>query len=208
MKHHNQAFAGVALMIGLVLAMPASAQTTKVDPARVDAAVQGLFGHTSAEWQQRIAQDETQKVCSLYRNQPLPSVAEAITAREKENVVLPADGKFLGDWKAGEKLAQSGYGGRHTDDPARPVGGNCYACHQLSRTELSFGTMGPSLVEYGKIRKYDAGEAKAAYVKVYNAQVVFPCSNMPRFGHNKHLSEQQLKDLIALLFDPESPVNK
>jgi sulfur-oxidizing protein SoxX len=31
---------------------------------------------------------------------------------------------------------------------------------------------------------------------------------MPRFGHSKHLSEQQIKDIVALLFDPESPVNK
>ena len=208
MRSLIQGLAGFVLMTALVLAKPATAQTTKIDPARVDAAVQGLFGHTSAEWQQRIAQDETQKVCSLHRNRPPADIADAITAREKKNVVLPADGKFLGDWKAGEKLAQSGYGGRHTDDPARAVGGNCYACHQLSRTELSFGTMGPSLVEYGKIRKYGAEDAKAAYIKVYNAQAVFPCSNMPRLGYSKHLNEQQLKDLVALLFDPESPVNK
>ena len=31
---------------------------------------------------------------------------------------------------------------------------------------------------------------------------------MPRFGVNKFLTEQQIKDLVALLFDPESPVNK
>jgi sulfur-oxidizing protein SoxX len=63
-------------------------------------------------------------------------------------------------------------------------------------------------LEYGKIRKYRADDAKAAYIKIYNAQAVFPCSNMPRLGHNKHLTEQQIKDIVALLFDPESPVNK
>jgi sulfur-oxidizing protein SoxX len=31
---------------------------------------------------------------------------------------------------------------------------------------------------------------------------------MPRFGANGVLSEQQIKDLVAFLFDPESPVNK
>jgi sulfur-oxidizing protein SoxX len=31
---------------------------------------------------------------------------------------------------------------------------------------------------------------------------------MPRFGHNKILTETQIKDLVALLMDPESPVNK
>ena len=34
------------------------------------------------------------------------------------------------------------------------------------------------------------------------------CSNMPRFGANKVLTEKQIKDLVAFLFDPESPVNK
>jgi L-cysteine S-thiosulfotransferase len=187
---------------------PAQAQTAKVDPARVESAVAGLFGHTPAEWQARIAQDETQKACSLHRNAPPADVAQQIIDREMRNVVMPADGKVIGNWKSGETLAQSGYGGRHTDDPKRPVGGNCYACHQLSKTELSFGTMGPSLVEYGKIRKYKEEDAKVAYAKIYNAQAAFPCSNMPRLGHSKHLTEAQIKDLVALLFDPESPVNK
>jgi sulfur-oxidizing protein SoxX len=195
-------------MIGFAWAGPASAQTANVDSAVVERVVQGLFGHTPAVWQERIRQDETQKACSLYKNSPPADVAKAITEREEKNVTLPADGNFMGDWKAGEKLAQSGYGGRHTDDPKRPVGGNCYACHQLSKTEVSFGTMGPSLLEYGKIRKYKADDVKAAYVKIYNSQAVFPCSNMPRLGHSKHLSEQQIKDIVALLFDPESPVNK
>jgi sulfur-oxidizing protein SoxX len=31
---------------------------------------------------------------------------------------------------------------------------------------------------------------------------------MPRFGTNHVLTEQQIKDIVALLFDPESPVNK
>jgi L-cysteine S-thiosulfotransferase len=35
-----------------------------------------------------------------------------------------------------------------------------------------------------------------------------PCSNMPRFGYHKFLSEQQIKDVTAYLFDPQSPVNK
>ncbi|MEO8136346.1 MAG: sulfur oxidation c-type cytochrome SoxX, partial [Betaproteobacteria bacterium] len=31
---------------------------------------------------------------------------------------------------------------------------------------------------------------------------------MPRFGHNGILTEKQIKDVVALLLDPESPVNK
>ena len=74
--------------------------------------------------------------------------------------------------------------------------------------EVSFGTLGPSLNAYGKIRKFKPEEAKAAYAKIWNAQTVQPCSNMPRFGHNKFLSVEQVKDLTAYLFDSESPVNK
>jgi sulfur-oxidizing protein SoxX len=31
---------------------------------------------------------------------------------------------------------------------------------------------------------------------------------MPRFGHNGILSEEQIRDVVALLMDPESPVNQ
>jgi sulfur-oxidizing protein SoxX len=31
---------------------------------------------------------------------------------------------------------------------------------------------------------------------------------MPRFGHQQILTEQQLRDVMALLLDPASPVNK
>jgi sulfur-oxidizing protein SoxX len=31
---------------------------------------------------------------------------------------------------------------------------------------------------------------------------------MPRFGHKGILTEQQVKDVVALLMDPASPVNK
>jgi sulfur-oxidizing protein SoxX len=31
---------------------------------------------------------------------------------------------------------------------------------------------------------------------------------MPRFGQNGILTEQQIKDVVALLMDPKSPVNQ
>jgi sulfur-oxidizing protein SoxX len=31
---------------------------------------------------------------------------------------------------------------------------------------------------------------------------------MPRFGHMGILTEKQIKDVVALLMDPQSPVNK
>jgi sulfur-oxidizing protein SoxX len=184
------------------------AQQAKVDPAKVNKTVLDMFDQAPEAWRKKLSQDETQKVCSQYRNAPPPAEAAKILAREKANIVMPADGKVLGDWKSGERLAQNGYGGRHNDNPKRVSGGNCYACHQLTKAEVSYGTMGPTLLEYGKIRKYNAEDAKTAYAKIYNAQAFFPCSNMPRLGHNKHLTEQQIKDIVALLFDPQSPVNK
>ncbi len=201
----RQVFAAVAAV--LLLAAPAVAQD-KVDPARVEAVYKDMFKGAKDEWAQRVVQDETQKTCSIYRNSPPNAEADKLLEREKKNVVLPADGKVMGDWQAGEKIAQSGFGGRFNDRPGTINGGNCYACHQLRKDELAYGTLGPSLLGYGKDRKFAAEEAKAAYAKIYNAQAVVPCSNMPRFGHNKFLSEQQIKDLVALLFDPESPVNK
>ena len=183
-------------------------QAAKVDPALVEKVVTSTFKSAPPEWQARIVQDETQKVCSQYRNAPPKALYDAILAREKASVVFPADGNVLGDWKKGEVLAQRGTGGQFTDTASTPKGGNCYACHQMDPKELSYGTLGPSLTEYGKIRKFAPAEAKAAFAKIYNAQSVMPCSNMPRFGHSKFLTEAEIKDLTALLFDPESPVNK
>jgi sulfur-oxidizing protein SoxX len=182
-------------------------QPAKVDPALVAKTVAATFKGAPAEWQARIVQDETQSVCSQYRNDPPKELFTKILERETASLVFPADGNVLGDWRNGEKLAQRGTGGQFSDKAETPKGGNCYACHQIGRKELSFGTLGPSLLEYGKVRKFSPAEAKAAYAKIYNPQSVQPCSNMPRFGHNKFLTEKEMKDLTAYLFDPESPVN-
>ena len=154
-------------------------------------------------------QDETQKVCSQYRNAPPKEVADAIVAREKASIQYPPDGKLMGDWKKGERLAQSGYGGRFTDYPPRQEnGGNCYACHQLEKKELSFGTLGPSLQEYGKNRRFAEAEIKAVYERIYNPHAAIACANMPRMGASKFLTIEQIKDLVAYVMSPESPVNK
>lgn len=198
-------FAAAAALSAIAMAQTAP----KVDPAKVDAVVAATFKGASPEWKKRIEQDDTQRLCSQYRAGDVPEKErEATAARERAKIVLPADGKLLGDWKAGEKIAQTGTGGQFSDGPNTAKGGNCYACHQLSRSELSYGTLGPSLIEYGKSRSFGAEEAKAAYSKIYDPHAVLPCSEMPRFGASGFLSEQQIKDLVALLFDPESPVNK
>ncbi len=200
------------ILVIATLLMPSLAYAQQpapaVDPSRADALFRQMFAKTSPEWQAKVVQDETQKICSETKNEPLSADFDKIVAREKASVIFPADGTFMGDWKAGRTVAQRGTGGQFSDAPGTMQGGNCYACHQLSKAELSFGNLGPSLNGYGKDRKYDAAEAKSAYAKIYNAQSVQACSTMPRFGHTKFLSEQQIKDVVAYLFDPESPVNK
>lgn len=194
--------------LGLLVATSVSAQQAKIDAATVERYVKSAFAKVPEGWQGRVDQDETQRVCTLHRNDPPAGVRDAILAREQATLVFPADGKVIGDWKAGQKIAQSGRGGQFSDPPGSESGGNCYACHQLSQAELSYGTLGPPLSRYGRDRKFDAQEAKNAYAKVFNSQSAFPCSNMPRFGYHKVLTEQQIKDVVAYLFDPDSPVNK
>jgi sulfur-oxidizing protein SoxX len=157
----------------------------------------------------RLDQDETQKLCTEYKTKAPPKdVAEKIEKLNLAMIKWPADGKYAGDWKQGERIAQEGRGMQYADDPKGPVGGNCYACHQLAPQEMSFGTIGPPLYNFGKIRGYTEETRKYAYGKIYNAEAYNACSNMPRFGQMHVLSEAQVKDLVALLTDPDSPVNK
>lgn len=180
-----------------------------IEPARADAAIKAAFPTAPADWSDRFVPDATMAQCSTYKNRPPKAIAAAIQEREKKSIQYPADGKLLGDWKNGEKLAQSGYGLRFTDyPPRRENGGNCYACHQLTKQEVSYGTVGPSLLGYGKLREFKEAEVKLAYEKIYNSHAAFPCSLMPRFGANKVLSVDQIKDIVALLMSPDSPVNK
>ena len=166
----------------------------------------------------RLQQDASNAECSKSEGKALPEArTKAIEAANLATVKLPADGAYIGDWKEGEKLAQNGRGMTWTDASAATTanGGNCYNCHQLSKAEISYGTIGPSLYNYGKLRGVadPASPASKAIVeytwgKLYNAKAYNACSGMPRFGHGKMLDEAQLKHLMALLLDPKSPVNQ
>jgi sulfur-oxidizing protein SoxX len=202
-------FALAAAILSATAIGAAAQDKPKVDTAKVDALIVSAFPTAPADWKPRFEQDETMKQCSLHENLPPKEVSEAIAKREKARIEYPADGKVMGNWQSGERIAQSGYGMRFTDYPARqPNGGNCYACHQLTKAEVSFGTIGPSLLNYGKTRNFGEAETRAVYEKIYNAQAAYPCSNMPRFGTNKVLTIEQIKDIVALVMSPDSPVNK
>jgi sulfur-oxidizing protein SoxX len=156
----------------------------------------------------RLDQDDVQATCSKYQpGQPIPKeVADKIEKAQFAAIKYPA--KLMGNWQAGERVAQTGTGFQFSDGPTTPVGANCYACHQLSKQELSYGNIGPSLYQYGKLRGTSEAIQKYTYGKIYNSNAYSACSNMPRFGHSKILTEAQLADVTALLLDPASPVNQ
>lgn len=178
--------------------------------ARVQEVMRASFKAHGQAGLDRLDQDALQAACSRTPSDgPLPAAAaKKLVADQQKTLVYPADGVLLGDWKRGEAIAQSGVGKQYSDDPAKASGGNCYACHQLSKQEVSFGTLGPSLWHYGKLRGQAPAMQKYTYGKIFNPQAFSPCSTMPRFGHHAILTEQQIKDLVALLLDPESPVNQ
>jgi sulfur-oxidizing protein SoxX len=201
----------IVVVIGLAL-LPlgcAIAPSNDEIAAQTTAMLQASFKATGQAGLDRLNQDETQRVCSeLAGKAPAKEVAEKIEKLNLATIRYPADGKLLGDWKNGEKIAQEGRGKQFSDDVAGPVGANCYACHQLTPQELSYGTIGPSLYQFAKLRGYGADTQRYAYGKIFNADAFAACSTMPRFGHNQILTEQQIKDVTALLMDPQSPVNK
>lgn len=159
----------------------------------------------------RLNQDEVNAACSaaeLFGKDLDASVRKRVEDANMKTIKFPADGKFIGDWKRGESIAQGGRGMTYSDSAGSANGGNCYNCHQISKAEISYGTLGPSLYQYGKLRGDGDAVIKYTWGKLYNAKAYNACTNMPRFGHAGILTEVQMKDLMALLLDPNSPVNK
>lgn len=161
----------------------------------------------------RLTQDKLQEACSALRGEaPDAKTAQMVTALAKENLRFPEGGVKLGDWKKGEELAGSGFGfrvGHRSDDHSeKEPGGNCQACHQLNPEDIAYGTLGPSLTGYGKTRGTSEDMLKYTYSVIYNPHATFPCTKMPRFGANQFLTQEQILDIMAYLFDPASPVNQ
>ncbi|MBL0421596.1 sulfur oxidation c-type cytochrome SoxX [Ramlibacter sp. AW1] len=192
--------------------------TTDADRVAAEMVKAGFRTQGIATLDRVTAIDETLRACNAadVAGKPLdPEVAKRLEAANLKLVKWPSDGKFLGDWKQGEQIAQSGRGQTWTDTASSVNGGNCYNCHQISKEEISFGTIGPSLYNYGKLRGVTDPNSPAAkpiveytWGKIWNAKAYNACSNMPRSGHMGNLNEQQVKHIMALLLDPASPVNK
>ncbi len=202
--------AAAVAMLGSCSSLPSAADAL--------AAIKGSFAERGIAKLDRLDQTEIQKVCSEANatGQDVPK-----TTREKlekalyDKIPYPVDGKYVGDWKEGEKIAQNGRGMQFSDVAGVPNGANCYACHQISPTEISYGNQGPSLLKYGSIRgvkdpasKDSEAIVKYTWARIWNTHSVNLCSNMPRFGDAGILTVAQVKDVMALLLSPESPVNK
>jgi sulfur-oxidizing protein SoxX len=182
--HNTPRFAWVAAAVAAGVVGCA----TQPSPAELDqqakAAIKTSFRDQGIAKATRIDQDAMQAACSSDKP-PNEEVAEQIQAEALRSVQWPADGRYIGDWRAGERLA------------------------------LSYGTIGPSLWHYGKQRgvtdpnsPLSAPIVRYTWTKLYNAKAYAACSNMPRFGYKHLLNEQQMRDLMALLLDPKSPVNQ
>lgn len=180
--------------------------------AQVDKIISESFLPGENQDLSRLKQDETIQVCNQYRDNVPEKQAAAIIERETKNIKYPADGKLMGDWKKGQKYYTMGFayriGSVEPDDPKKDRGGNCYACHSADPKELAYGTIGPGLTGYGKLRGSGDDIVKYTYSKIYNAQAFNACSQMPRLGHNGILTPEKIADITAFLISPESPVNK
>jgi L-cysteine S-thiosulfotransferase len=214
----KKTFVALALPVALVL----SACSTGPSSADYDKMTQDIIKASFVERGiaklDRLEQDASNKACwaADVAGKPLDAnAAKVIEAAEMKTIKWPSDGKFLGDWKQGERIAQSGRGLTWSDKADVANGGNCYNCHQISKEEISFGTLGPSLYNYGKLRGVTDPSSAAAkpiveytWGKLWNSRAYNACSQMPRAGHKGILNEQQMKHVMALLLDPNSPVNK
>ena len=215
---HGMRFVVPAALLAMVwmLAGCASLPSSAELDQQALAAMKGSFRDQGIAKIERLNQDLGQRACSS-ATAPSDDVTKRIESESLAAIKWPAGGRYLGDWREGERLAQNGRGMTWSDASAlaKDNGANCYNCHQIDKKEISFGTIGPSLWNYGKQRGVkDVTDPAAAPIvqytwgKLWNSKAYAACSNMPRFGHMGLLDEDQLRHVMALLLDPKSPVNQ
>ena len=199
-----------SLILGLGFLSNVTVAQQKSDP-QFEKMMKDSFRAQGIAGLDRIDQDATQKFCSDPLYVASPAGAKKAIEIQKLNmseIAKPSDGKYIGDWKSGEAIAQSGRGATWSDSATTPIGGGCYNCHQIDQKEISYGNIGPSLWNYGKNRGYSQEIITYTWNRINNSKAYNDCSNMPRFAHFKLLNEKQIQDLMALLLDPQSPVNQ
>jgi len=206
----NTTYLRYCTSVALLASLALSAQAQTVD-AKFDAMLKDGFRAEGIAGLDRLKQDQIQAICSDAELRQTPAAQKILIEQQKKamaEIKPPSDGKYLGSWKAGEAIAQSGRGATWSDTTQAPNGGGCYNCHQISKQEISYGNIGPSLTGYGKARGTSEAILTYTWNRINNSKAYNACSNMPRMAHFNLLTEQQIKDVMALLLDPESPVNK
>jgi len=208
--HLKQLLAATGFIFAAGLVQTPALAQQKNDP-KFNKMIQESFRADGIAGLDRIDQDATQKFCSdpkFADSKQGQAMREKIQKINMDSIKQPSDGKYIGDWKNGERIAQSGRGATWSDKADTPIGGGCYNCHQIDAKEISYGNIGPSLTGYGKMRGYSPEVVTYTWNRINNSKAYNACSNMPRFAHFKLLNEKQMQDVMALLLDPESPVNK
>ena len=194
-----------AFLLAAILFVPAM-PAAFADP-NVEKVLKRDFHARGQATMERVVQDGLQRLCTESGDKPPEALARMLEADQMKAIAFPA-GSLIGDWKRGERIAQNGRGSMWSDKPGEAGGGSCYNCHQLSPGESSHGTLGPSLLGFGRKRGSGSDIQRYAYGKIYNAKAYNLCSPMPRLGHAGTLSPAQIRDLVGLLLDPASPVNQ
>jgi sulfur-oxidizing protein SoxX len=199
-------FAAAAIAFGCA-SFP-DAETTRVTGEQL---VAEAYPGMPAELTRRAVQDPEQKACSRRPDEKLTAEeSAAIVQAARASIKYPGSGKLTGDWKAGARLVANGAGLRVREGRVEKVkenGALCINCHALDPKEVNVGNVGPSLIGYGAQRGNSEAVVKYTYEKIYNAWTYFPCSYMPRLGHNGYLTPEQISHVVAYLIDPQSPVN-
>ena len=203
---------GSCVAFGVLAALVGCAAMVKSPTdAEITIALKASFKEAGSAKLDRFDQTPLQRACTAASRSGKPldeKLREELQATALASVKYPADGKYLGDWKRGEAVAQNGRGLQFSDAANTVAGGNCYACHQIDKAEIAYGNIGPSLTGYGKLRGQTDATVKYTWARIWNSHSFNACANMPRFGDAGILTEAQIKDVMALLLDPASPVNQ
>ena len=203
---------GSCVAFGVLAALVGCAAMVKSPTdAEITIALKASFKEAGSAKLDRLDQTPLQRACTAASRSGKPldeKLREDLQATALASVKYPADGKYLGDWKRGEAVAQNGRGLQFSDAANTVAGGNCYACHQIDKAEIAYGNIGPSLTGYGKLRGQTDATVKYTWARIWNSHSFNACANMPRFGDAGILTEAQIKDVMALLLDPASPVNQ
>ena len=102
-------------LVTLSCAAPAPApsgghpKASAADLEQVTAVLRRDFHERGQAKMSRVELDEVQRTCNLHADNPPPDVAKRIEDAQLAAIAFPA-GSLVGDWKAGEKIAQSGRG--------------------------------------------------------------------------------------------------